>query len=127
MSTQHVDHVTNKIVATIANGASASQTIDLAGAEFVGLILPSAWTAADITFDAMNEATSGATETAKHIYDDGGTEVKVASAAVVADRAIAPASVLNRLAPFRRIQIRSGIFGAFVNQGGQRDIIVLTK
>lgn len=105
------------LTATIANAASLSGAIDLAGFSQVGLVMPAAWTAANLTFQGCD--TLGGTY--QDIYDSAGNELTVIAAA---SRCIAD---IPELAPFRFIKIRSGTSGTPVSQGASRDIIVVAK
>lgn len=98
--------------ATIAAGASVSNAIDLTGLVILSIQMPAAWTAAAITFQASYDGASFG-----DVYDDGGTEVTIASANVVASRVIVNAGILEKLAGCRFIKLRSGTTGTPVNQG----------
>lgn len=106
--------------ATIANGASLSDAVDLtdnpgggsAGCALVGLQMPAAWTAAGLTLQGSMDGVNFA-----NVYDQSGTEVTLT---VAASRFIQlnPAD----FAGFRKLKLRSGTSGAPVNQG-QNSII----
>lgn len=100
--------------ATIANGAALSGGVAVTGA-LVGLNIPAAWTAADITFQGSCD--NGATYT--DIYD-GATERKIPTASVVVSHFLALA--LTDWLAFTHIKVRSGTSAAPVNQGAQRVI-----
>lgn len=88
----------------------------------LGIIMPAAWTAADITFAVASE--SGGTFVP--LYDDpgdGGTEVLIDGPAVSTARAID--MLAGSLAPWRYIKIRSGTSGTPVNQGAERTLTVV--
>lgn len=110
-------------VATIANGASASDVIDLRDYAIAAIIMPTAWTTAALTF--LTCATAGGTFLP--VYDDAGTEVSIASANVVQDRAIVNKTILEQLAGLRYIKLRSGVAATPVTQGGDRAITVVMK
>ena len=114
----------------IANGGSlSSQTtgtygtpgggIDSAGLMLVGLEMPAAWTAADITFQASRDGT-----TFKNVFNADGTEFKIT--APPADAMIPLAGEIDTLA-WRFIKVRSGISGATVNQVAERTITLLFR
>lgn len=105
------------VTATIANGASLSDEIDLGGSSMQTILMPAVWTAASLTFQ-IAEASGG---TWRNVYDDSGTEVAVTTAA---SRAI---PMPAELAGARFIKIRSGTSGTPVNQGGARSLVVLLK
>lgn len=108
--------------AFIANGASLSGVVPILGRAIVGILLPATWTAAAITFSASpDDITYG------DLYDDGGTEVTIASASVVAGRFITNATILEKLASARYVKIRSGTTGTPVNQGAARTLILSLK
>lgn len=108
---------------TIANGAALSSSITMIGLVLAVLKLPAAWTAAALTFQASFD---GGT-TWNDVYDDAGTEVTIASAAVVASRAIVNKTILEQLAGLPMIRLRSGTAGIPVNQAAERTFgIVLT-
>lgn len=105
---------------TIASGASESDTVDLESMLLVGLVMPAAWTAADITF-----------LTAMHnygpyypVYDDEGNEVTIL---VDAGRAVGIDKAAVKLAAFRYIKLRSGTVGTPVAQGAARVIGIAIK
>ena len=94
---------------TIADLASLSGEVDLEGAVLVGIAMPAAWTAANLTFQAAS-ATGG---TFQDVYDDAGGEVTVIAAV---SRAIGVDVAAGALAPFRYIKVRSGTTGTPVVQ-----------
>lgn len=101
--------------ATIANGASLSDAIQTDGATIVGISMPAAWTAANLTFQASHDDA-----TFNNVYDEIGTEKTVI---VSTDRHI----VLNPVdfIGANSIKIRSGTAGTPVNQGAARSIVIL--
>lgn len=101
---------------TIANGASLSSVCDLAGDAISRIEMPSAWTAADITFKV-----SGDGVTFTDYYDDSGAPIIIA----------ADANQTVRLSPLdwdgvRYVKLQSGETGALVNQGADRIITIHT-
>lgn len=112
----------------IANGAALSDAVDLWQQTVGGIVMPSAWTAASLTFQGhdgqgINEAGGGAGEPPanssgwKDIYDAGGTELTVVTAA--------SRFVVLQPDPFRAprwLRLRSGTTGTPVNQGAARTI-----
>lgn len=108
------------VTATIANGASISNEIDLGDKVFAGLIMPAEWTAAVITF--LVAAESGGTFYS--LYNDAGTEI---SLTVAAGTAVGIADVALALAPWRYIKLRSGTAASPVAQGADRAIAIVLK
>lgn len=108
--------------ATIASGASLSNAIQPQGLALFAIQMPSTWTAAAITFQGSYDGT-----TYGDVYDDGGTEVTIASANAVASRVIVNGSVLEKLAALPFVKIRSGTTGSPVNQGQQSIVYLLGK
>lgn len=109
------------ITLTIANGASLSDRAlipdDISA---MAIHMPAAWTAADLTFQASEE-NSG---TFKDVYTDAGDEVTVSAAA---SRAISIDLNSSALAPYQYVKIRSGTSAAAVNQGADRELIIVLK
>ena len=101
---------------TIANGASLSGAVDLKGRKLVAIDMPSAWTAASLTFQASPDGVT---------YDDmydGATERAIT---VAASRYM----MLNigDWIGVRFLKIRSGTAGTPVNQGGARTITLVVQ
>lgn len=104
--------------ALIANGASLSQAMKFGNATLVGLNFPAAWTAAALTFLA-SDAEGGTYNT---LRDKDGVEFTMT---VAADGYYQlPPDVF---AGIRWLQLRSGIAGAVVAQGGARTIKCVTR
>jgi hypothetical protein len=118
-------HAAYTATATIANGGSLSSSADLVsyvqlgGGSPVAIIMPAAWTAADITFQG---SVDGGT-TFNNIYTQGGTEYKITSPAASEYIIIPP----DDLVGINAIKIRSGTSGVPVNQGAARNILVVIK
>jgi hypothetical protein len=107
----------SSLTATIANGASLSGAVDLAGKGVLRLLMPAAWTAAAITFQ-----TSMDNSTFYNLYKVDGSEYSVtvdASRAVV----LPPAD----FAGFAYLKVRSGAAGAAVNQGAERLVTLVAR
>jgi hypothetical protein len=108
-------------VATIANGASQSDILDLGGYTMAGIATPSAWTTAAITFLVAQRPT----DTFLPLYTEGGTEVSVT---VAVSRGIGLTALpAEALAAWRYVRLRSGTAATPVNQGAARTIIVALK
>lgn len=107
----------SSFTATIANGASLSDTIAVPqGMEVCGIQMPSAWTAAVLSFQAATQSTG----TFADVYDALGNEL---SSAASTSRVIAIDAGPDGLSyPF--LKIRSGLTAAAVNQGAARSLIV---
>lgn len=110
-----IDGVRGLKTATILAGATGlSDVVDLGGYRLVGIEMPAAWTAANLTFQAL----SSQFNTYQNLYDDGGTEVTVTAAA---SRNIGFRSDLTLLLmSYRFIKLRSGTTGSPVDQTATR-------
>jgi hypothetical protein len=106
---------------TIALNAALSDQADLEGYALVGILMPSAWTAASLTFQVA--ATSGGTFC--DVYDDAGAEVTV-SAAASRYIGLTTADALC-LSAARFLKLRSGTTGTPVNQAAARTITLILK
>lgn len=103
----------------IANGQSLSGEVDLTNFDLVGVIMPSAWTAAALTF-SMSDVTGG---TAKSVRDSAGAEV---SYTVAADQYII-VNQAHRDAFAGFLKLRSGTAGVPVAQGAARTIQLVLR
>lgn len=107
----------------IANGTSLSAAVDtgsVGNSRIIGIEMPSAWTAASMTFQVSHDGTN---------YFNLQTDAAEASAVVAASQIIGLrgdlGSVLGR---FRWVKVRSGTAGAAVNQAAERTgQLLLTK
>lgn len=106
------------LTATIANGASLSDAVKVAG-RMAGIITPVAWTAAALTFQASADGTN--------FFDlyDAATERTLASGAM-------PTAAQRHLhlpplewKSINYVKVRSGTSGSPVNQGAARSVIVV--
>lgn len=102
---------------TIANGASVSGSLQMYGQSVIRVVMPSGWTAAVITVQ-----TSGDGSTWNDLYDRDGNEYTI-QAAAGRSIIIAPAD----FAGMNYIRLRSGTSSAAVNQGAQRDIVLIVR
>lgn len=107
-----------RVDATIASGASLSDAIDIGTGELVGIVMPAAWTAADITFAATIDGTNFLA-----VNDAAGSEVSVVSPAADKFIILSYAGVKG----LNKVKIRSGTVGSPVVQGGSRTITLLIK
>jgi hypothetical protein len=98
--------------ATIADDGSLSASVDLQGYRVAAIDLPSTWDAAAMTFQGSNDNSAFA-----NLYDDAGTEITIASAALSASRSLIPGTALAlQLMAHRYLKVRSGTSGSPVNQ-----------
>ncbi len=102
------------LTATIANGESLSDALDLKGYGLTGFQMPTSWTTANLTFQVSVDGT-----TYQNLYDDLGNEVTVTAAASRFIR-VDPALFVG----FEKIKVRSGTSGSAVNQAAARSIVV---
>ncbi len=102
------------VTATIANGASVSGVIDLGKAVLVGLQMPAAWTAANLTLlgslDGVNYC---------DVKDRLGIEYQITATSSL----VVPIAA-SELPLLRYLKLRSGTSAVPVNQGAARNIIV---
>lgn len=103
-------------IATIAESASLSGAVNLQGQRLAAIIMPSAWTTANLTFQAA-ENNGG---TFNDMYDSSGTEITVTAGASRFIRL----SVSDWLG-VRSLKVRSGTTGSAVNQAAAREIILV--
>lgn len=110
----HVDTLT----AAIASGGSLSAEVDLTGWSLVGIVMPAAWDAAALTFQAAPRAGG----TPANLYDATGDEKEVAAAA---SRFVAldPAEWIGVGA----VRVRSGTSGTPVNQSAARSLTLVVR
>lgn len=104
--------------ATIANAASLSGSVDLNGRQLVGIMLPAAWTAANLTLQASMDGS-----TFFNVYAIGGSEYTATVTAASTFIIIPP----NDLLGVRYIKLRSGTSGSPVTQGASRTITLATR
>jgi hypothetical protein len=108
-----------EIVATIGAGASLSQDLEVPEpSAIVGIVMPSTWTAANLTF----QGSADGLEAPRNIHNAAGDEYTVTADA---DRFIAldPAD----FAGVRFLRVRSGTAAVPVNQVAERKIRLLTR
>ncbi|CAK0772595.1 conserved hypothetical protein [Gammaproteobacteria bacterium] len=106
-----------KIDVVIANGESLSGAVQLGGAELIGVVMPAAWTAANLTLQVSADGT-----TFNNLYDVDGNEVPITAAA---------SRYINLLpinfVGFQWIKVRSGTSGTPVAQGAARTIGIVAE
>jgi len=108
-------------VTTIASGAALSGPINLGAKVLCAIIMPAAWTAAALTFQASDDGGN----TWYSVYDDQGNEVTIASAAVNASSRISMDP--SNFAGIDFIKIRSGTTAAPVNQGAACTLTLVAR
>lgn len=111
---------TIEMTAIIAKGESQSTTINKSGYKNMLIIMPAAWTAADITFLVSNNPTSGFVKLVKASDESEITSKASASEAVNLDGTIKEA-----LGACAYVKIRSGTSVTPVNQADRRTLIVV--
>jgi hypothetical protein len=116
-STQFPSVIASDLTATITSSTSLSAAIDLKGTALIGYILPSSWTAADITFRGSIDGTNFF-----DIYNQFGSEVRHV---VAANRFIA--LTISDLASVRYLKIRSGTSATPVNQAADRILNIVSR
>ncbi len=100
---------------TILNGASLSAAVDIDGSTVVGIVMPAAWTAANLTMQM-----SADDSTHNNAYDEFGAE-KTITAAASRYILLNPSDFLGA----DSIKLRSGTSATPVNQGADRSITVV--
>lgn len=106
---------------TIASGASLSDASDGKGKTLVGVEMPSAWTAAALSFMVSNDGS-----TYVPLYDQG-VEVTIPSSLIGTAEARSFALDPTQFLGFRYVKVRSGVNGAAVNQGAERVITLVWR
>lgn len=106
------------VTATILNGQSLSDTISNGKTNVIGIIMPAAWTAANLTFQASIDGTNFF-----DLFDQAGNEVSIPAAA---SRYIGGLDALA-FGSFNYLKIRSGTSSVPVNQGGNRSITLVMR
>lgn len=113
------------IPVTIPNGQSLSAEVNLGPHRLVGIIMSAAWTAADLSIQALlrQPATNPPAPVFGEVVDSAGSNL-VLAAAPGADEyiALAPTAALLGLG---RVKIRSGTAGAPVNQAADRSLTLV--
>jgi len=107
---------------TIANGASLSSELDMTGMVGGLVIIPSAWTAADVGFSTSEKAGG----TFVDVQDETGSRVKISGIATAASMAYdIPAEVFG--CRYVKLESIDTSTEAAVNQAAARSIIVTLK
>jgi hypothetical protein len=102
---------------TIANGASLSSAVNIGSKTVLGVVMPAAWTTANLTFQVSYDGTNYA-----NLYDKDGTEYTV-TAAASRHIYVEPAQWVG----VKYIKVRSGTSGTPVNQGADRSVVLVVR
>jgi len=108
------------LTATIASGASFSNTIDLSFHVLVGFVTPAAWTTAAIDIEVSIDGVNFFTNT----YDSSGITTGIYLTPVVSSGYSVDALALI---PYNFVRFRSGTTAVPVNQAAARTISVITR
>ncbi len=114
MPVEKYQPIIETVDAVIAINTALSAALNVSGATVIGIAMPAAWTAANLTFQASVDGS-----TYNDVYDDAGAEYTVTAAAaryIILD----PAD----FAGFRFLKIRSGTTGTPVNQVAARTLVL---
>lgn len=103
--------------ATIAINQSLSAAIDLKGRSLVGIMMPSAWTTAQLSFQVSLDGS-----TYVNLYNTQGDEF-ISEASTSRFIAISQFEFL----PVRYVKIRSGTSAVPVNQAAARSLVLATR
>ena len=106
------------VTATIASGGSSSDNIFTGGLPICGIIMPAAWDAADLTFQASCDVAANVA----NVYDKDGLELDIKTAAgsfITIDP--------SYFAGVRFIKVRSGTSVTPVNQSATRSIVLAIR
>jgi hypothetical protein len=103
------------LTATILSGAALSGAVSVTSKSVWSVLMPAAWTAADLTFEGSIDGVSYF-----NIYD-GGTEYQLAADA----NRMVTITKPQLFYALTNIKIRSGTAGTPVNQGADRALSVL--
>lgn len=109
--------ICGELKVVIANGESLSGAIGLGNQSPVLLIMPAAWTTADVTLQGSQDGS-----TYNDIYDRNGNEYTITAAAarlILLDVADIPS--------VRWLKLRSGTTGTAVNQGAERTLTLVVR
>ena len=107
--------------ATIGSGASVSEMIPTQGKALVGILMPAAWTAADI---GLKTCLTGSPSSLVPVYDNGGNVQKTPAAA---DRFIAFPLNNAVFGPWIQLTSLNTASGAAENQGAARELILVFR
>lgn len=105
------------VAATIASGESLSDSVVLGGLRLCGIIMPSSWTDANLTFQVSIDNV-----TYQDFYDQDGNEVTIAT---VEDGAYYLDPIVFATWPY--VKVRSGSTTTPVNQAADREITLVLR
>jgi len=105
-----------ELTATILNGASLSDAVELKGHSVLRIAMPAAWTAADLSFQISDDNGT----TFRNVYWDWGPEMVIDAAAAMTIE-LSPFVQLHHI---DQIKVRSGTAGTPVNQGDARLVVL---
>lgn len=111
-----VDHNHTTFAVTIPNGGSLSNGVFTRNLDLFGILMPSAWTNAQLTFQVSDNG-----EDWYDLYDDT-NEFSLPTQSVAADHAISGGVLADVFHAYNWIKVRSGTSAAGVNQGADRII-----
>lgn len=107
---------------TIANGAASSGTFRLFGFRISAIITPSAWTAADISF----EVDPNGAGTFLKVQDNSGALVRCTGIATASAEYIIPPEVADHISGELGKVVSTNVASeADVNQGAERSLVVV--
>jgi len=109
------------VSATIANGASVSETIDCNARAFLGFVAPAAWTAAALNIEA---SVDGVTWITAGLF---GSDSAAVGSWVALTAGAGYTADLNAMIPYQYIRLRSGTSGVPVAQGAARVFQVIQR
>ena len=107
-----------RLTATIASGASLSAAVNVSRSNVIGIIMPTGWTAAALTFQASIDG-----DNFFDLYDQAGTETNIPTAA---SRFVGGLDALN-FGSFNYLKVRSGTTGTPVNQAASRELTLVLR
>jgi hypothetical protein len=109
---------------TIPNGTALGGEVQTGAKRIVGVIMPAAWTAADITIQALAAEPSALpkVQTWAEVVDSAGNNVTITGPA--AGEYVALADTLPLVA-LGRIRLRSGTLALAVNQAAERVLFLI--
>ncbi len=119
--TLRVDSQRQTIDVTLSTAAAAlSDALDLGGYGVSAIVMTTAWTAANLTFQG-----SADNSTFRNIYGDTGGEVTVVGTA--AATIALGATIAEQVGAHRYVKVRSGLSGALVPQTTERALALIIE
>lgn len=112
---------------TIPSGAALSNSIDIRHCRLVAIQMPTAWTAAALTFQGRPyldaDRVGSANDALQDVYDHGGTELNITTAA--SRYVVITGATFDGIQALGAIKVRSGTTGTPVNQAAARELILV--